>query len=337
MRFAVGSLVVVVGLAACAADDSTAMSTPTTTAPATTAGPAFERTSAAPTTTTTTTPTTIATAPPPAPGDAVVAITEDGRLVALNANNGVELIQLGTVALPSDPEIVGGLGVSQGGGVAYFSEPYEATGRIWSVPVAGGQPTVIGPGAYPAISPDDTTLAFVRPPNTIVVFDVTSGQEMSATTWSPADPDFFDTAGSITRLEWSSDGGAVVFQADYEGSRTFVYRPGEHATLTDATPLADSLVSPTWAGRDLIEGVWMCCYPEYAEPRTLHTHWVDESAEPALVVERAVLAVDWRPLGDRSAEINLGDTGGAAGTITLRNAAGQAAWTTPGRYVGVSV
>lgn len=331
---AAGCVVVVLGLTACAADDSTATSAPTTPAV-----PAFERTTAAPPATTSTTTTIATTAPPPAPDDPIVAITEDGRVMALKANNGVELVQLGTVTVAPDAGGGGGLAVSQGGGVAYFSDPHEVMGRIRSVPVTGGQPKFVAPGSYPAIHPNDTTLAYVRPPSTVVLFDLASGKELSATTWSPGDADFSHTGSAVTRLEWSPDGGALVMQADYEGSVTLVFRPGEHASLTDAESLSDSLVSPTWAGRDLIEGVWTCCYPDYAEPRTLQTHWARGSNEPALVVDRAALAVDWRPLGDRSAEINVVDPAGpsAAGTITLRNAAGRAAWTTPGRYLAVAV
>ncbi len=328
---------------------STVPTTPVTTpAPGTTAPPSPDTTVGSDTTAGTET-TVVGTAPESAPtapivttvapeppaADPILAVRDDGRIVTLSPTDGSEIVQLGAV---QTAEHSTGIGVSQANGVGYYSGPFENTGRIWKVPVAGGAPEQIAFGSYPAISPDGTTLAYVEPPRTIVLFDVATNQQLSSTTWDPNDPDFFHLGGSITRLEWSPDGTALVLQTNYEGSEVLVFRPGTDATLSAGDP-AGGVSSPTWAGNDRIESIHVCCYPEDLEPREVRTYELG-SDQPVTSEPRVVVVIDRRPDGTRSAEINIDDpssTFSDAGTLSLRDATGAIVWQTTDQYRAVSV
>ncbi|MEP7023323.1 MAG: hypothetical protein ABJB47_05815 [Actinomycetota bacterium] len=90
---------------------------------------------------------------------AIVAVTKAGALVVLDSANG-------SVARTLVPGGVLGdeISVAPGGDTVYFAVHSGCLGKVESVPVTGGSPTMISKGTLPAISPDGSRLAIANDP-----------------------------------------------------------------------------------------------------------------------------------------------------------------------------
>ena len=95
------------------------------------------------------------TARPPA----MAGVTAGGSLVLLSQATGSPIRTLVRGGVIGDE-----ISVSADGQTIYFSRRHGCVDDVESVPVSGGQPTLITTGSLPAISPDGSTLAFARQP-----------------------------------------------------------------------------------------------------------------------------------------------------------------------------
>ncbi|CAN5127568.1 hypothetical protein BH18ACT4_BH18ACT4_13020 [soil metagenome] len=183
-------------------DDSEASSSSTTATTAPHAGPA------------------VPAAPPPL----VVALTEGGRLVVIDAGTGAQVRELafhGDPAEADDPTVEGStsfieaVGVAPDGGTVYYSTCCEpAPGSTFQVPIGGGEPERVADGGYPAVSPDGTSLAVV---------DSAFGVKVSDSLQLPLDFGRFILVDDPLTVAprsaaWSPDGTqlAVDISGDYE-------------------------------------------------------------------------------------------------------------------------
>jgi WD40 repeat protein len=147
----------------------------------------------------------------------IVAVTAKGALVVLDPLSGEarRILVRGGVA-------GGAVAVSPDGRTVYFAARHGCLGEIESVPVTGGRPRMITPGALPAVSPDGTKLAFARQPGTgaagachhppaddqVVVRDLAAGGETvlpSAARQALRYP--------VSLLSWSPDSGRLLVSA----------------------------------------------------------------------------------------------------------------------------
>jgi hypothetical protein len=152
----------------------------------------------------------------------IVAVTTRGALVVLNPLTGVA-----SRILVAGGVLGGTVSVSPDGRSAYFAARHGCAAEIESVPVAGGRPAMITPGAVPAVSPDGTELALVREPGgllssgngngcqagtagsrvTVVIRDLRSGGERVY----PASPDAAAAPPvPVSRLSWAPDGTRLL-------------------------------------------------------------------------------------------------------------------------------
>lgn len=117
------------------------------------------------------------------------------------------------------------------------SHPRETQVAVWVVSFAGGEPRLIGEGDFPAISPDGTSVAFVK--NDQAWIAATDGA-------APARRMFVDR-GRTSELRWSADGARLAFVSNRE-AHSFI---GVYSN--DATPIAWQApgvtrdVSPRWS------------------------------------------------------------------------------------------
>jgi dipeptidyl aminopeptidase/acylaminoacyl peptidase len=81
-----------------------------------------------------------------------------------------------------------------------FAAQPEKT-QIFSVPFAGGEPKALSEGDYPALSPNSTTVAFIKG-NQVWSVPVDG---------SAAAKNLFTTRGSVGSLNWSPDGARLAF------------------------------------------------------------------------------------------------------------------------------
>lgn len=180
---------------------TTAASPRTTTSPTATAAPP------------TSLPTTPTSAVPPAPPTTIVAVTLDGRVVALDAVTGAELRELANlgdprVAVPEGPgpNFVTQVSVTPDGSTAYYDTCCEpAVGTIFSVPTDGSRPpSPLVNGLGPAVSPNGRYLAYTAV-NALVVRDLATGDERTFT-----DPSY-DPSPLFGDVAWSRDGTKVYY------------------------------------------------------------------------------------------------------------------------------
>lgn len=141
-----------------------------------------------------------------------------GEIVLVDAVSGE------TISVLVDGETLGGRGeaigtadleVSADGSTVYFV-PFGTPERIMSIPVAGGEPTLVAEGRKPTISPDGRSLAFVACEgimaacgNAILVRDLASGE---TTVWDVGVEDRW--AG---QLAWFPDARRLGFSMFYPG------------------------------------------------------------------------------------------------------------------------
>jgi len=156
---------------------------------------------------------------PSAPGRPdIVAVTSAGALVVLDPLSG-EARRI----LVSGGVSPGAIAVSPDGRTVYFAVRSGCVGEIESVPVAGGRPRLVTPGALPAVSPDGTKLAFARGPDStarsitcdnpnprgqVVVRDLPSGHETVLPEESHPTRIY-----PVSRLSWSPDSRSLLVSA----------------------------------------------------------------------------------------------------------------------------
>ncbi|MGQ0431518.1 MAG: hypothetical protein ACT452_03810 [Microthrixaceae bacterium] len=154
-----------------------------------------------------------------------VALTADGRVVAIDAKTGVSLRTLAQGAMTE----LSGLTVDREGGVVYFTRPWAnapcvglgpsgAVPELVRVALTGGPVEGLAPmeqypvtGYYPVVTPDGQFVAFMGGP---------CGEGLLAgfylpTPRTPAGPIWAATAANtiVKPLAWSSDSERVLFEA----------------------------------------------------------------------------------------------------------------------------
>jgi hypothetical protein len=197
----------------------------TSTTIGTTAAPT-PSTSIAPSTTAVTVPptappaTATPTAPPGAATTTIVAVTDDGRLVVLDAATGAELRELANLGDPRGggaegpgPNHVTTVSVSPDGSTAYYDSCCEpAAGLVSVIPTDGTREAeAINPGLGPTVSPDGRFLAYTAI-NAVVVRDLTTGQEQVFT--EPA----YDESPLFGEVTWSRDGTKLYYAWERQGA-----------------------------------------------------------------------------------------------------------------------
>ena len=110
--------------------------------------------------------------------------------------------------------------------------------QVWTVPFAGGEPKLAGEGDHPELSPDGSTVAFIR-----------GGQVFTAPLNDGLAKALFTTRGTVGELQWSADGTALAFTAN-RGDHSFigVYREGKPITWVNPGFTRDR--SPQWSPDD---------------------------------------------------------------------------------------
>lgn len=149
--------------------------------------------------------------------DVAVAVTDDGRVVVLDANSGQEVREL-LAGVRTDDPAKNDIAVTPDQRDAYVALPRQESGgddHIVRAPVAGGDAEiVVTGGSSPAVSPDGSTLAYVtlvgEPPGLseprLVLRNLVTDEEVQFT---GRDQPFH----SIADVAWTADGDEVVFTA----------------------------------------------------------------------------------------------------------------------------
>jgi Tol biopolymer transport system component len=202
---------------------------------------------------------TTTTGPPGEPpgGPAIVAITLEGDLVALDPESGnqTRIIAPAVVDLDANGRDFGGgreldLTVSPDGQTVYFVDEGRAQDGwiIEAVDVATGERRDITRGVSPSISPDGGTLAYADEygiePATIKLLDLATGEVEEVVI--PEDLWEVATPALQQGLIWHPDGERLYFQLEFEASGGAVIDVGEPDAVEQvwiSEELGDGLLS----------------------------------------------------------------------------------------------
>jgi hypothetical protein len=158
-----------------------------------------------------------ATATQAAP-ERVLGVTTSGDLALVDPRTGTRASTIVSGVSARDE-----VSVTADGSTIYYEQDAGCTGRIYSVPAAGGTPTLVTAGTLPAVSPDGSRLAFAGettpvtncfphlpppPEDLLVVRDLRTGAQ---TTYRAA-PQLTQTGliYPIDHLSWSADGSRLL-------------------------------------------------------------------------------------------------------------------------------
>ncbi|MFQ5570376.1 MAG: S9 family peptidase [Rhodothermales bacterium] len=131
----------------------------------------------------------------------------------------------------------GGSANRQGENPNPTSNPAGVEQALWRISADGGEPTQIGPGSNPSISPRGDGLAFRR---------------RGTIYWAPLDGDdepvqLFEARGGAGSLRWSPDGSKLAF-ASGRGTHSFIgVYDMDAETLAFLAPSVDRDGSPVWS------------------------------------------------------------------------------------------
>ena len=232
-----------------------------------------------------------------APGQ-VVALTTDGRLVALDAD-GAESATIAELGSYVDS---GGLAVAPDGNDIYLGfrtdDLSDCTGEIRRVDTADGTSDVIATDAdSPALSPDGTLLAYVTLSKKddicyrtgIVIEDLASGDELPLDAY-PA-PGVPDSTPPALPISWGP--GPLIASVDDDGTTLLDPATNEYETLAQREELAASLPPgplylPTLADEHTLVVLSNCCTTDEILTR------IDgdtDTPTPWATVDRAVISL----------------------------------------------
>lgn len=140
----------------------------------------------------------------------VALVREDGWLVTIDLASG-QARELHFVGDPNEstdveeggPYFIDAVDLSPDGQWVYFSTCCEpAVGQTFRIPVDGGEPQLVGFGAYPRVSPDGQHVAIAGSETVSVVRVADIGSDAPATT--------ITVACCSSRLAWSPDGSQLA-------------------------------------------------------------------------------------------------------------------------------
>ena len=164
---------------------------------------------------------------------------EGRKVTSYTQDDGQELTQL--LFSKDGKTIVYVRGGDHGGRQAEFppnpaGDPVQPKIQVWSVPVAGGTPKLIGDGDSPSISPDNSRVAFTREKK-IWIGSIDGSR--------PSQQAFY-ARGTSDSPVWSPDGQRLAFVSDRtDHSFIGVFTPGQPIRFVAPSTSRDSL--PVWS------------------------------------------------------------------------------------------
>jgi WD40 repeat protein len=218
--------------------------------------------------------------PPKGAPRKAVAISDDGRLVLLDARSGEEIRVLWTSPRKTTSGYlpIQSLALSPDRKDVYFTKVRQNSGQaILRVPVSGGRPERITAGAAPSVSPDGKSLAFSVPrdlgwwkrhrrqqvnfnANSIGVLQLETG-EVQAWRLDEDEEDFFQTQGHIYATTWSPDGTHIAYHFCYEGCEVRILDLDETSLSTSRALRVGEW--PSWISGSTLVTAETCCFPYY--------------------------------------------------------------------------
>lgn len=265
--------------------------------------------------------------------DAAVAVTDDGRVVLLDASSGEETRELMS-GVPTDDPAKNDVAVTRDQAEAYVAVPSQESGgdtHIVRVPTAGGDhEVVVADGSSPAVSPDGSTLAYAvhvgdvgDPDPRLVLRNLVTGEEVRFA--GTDEPLFY-----ISDVEWTADGSEVVFTVGE--INTGVYAVDRNATSMDQARRlgpgeqqgSDLSWRSTAAFGDDLAVVEMCCDAGFEERwRIISVDPADGSVAGPLVPEERIEARHLDSNADATGLLIVEGGGPGGGTLQRWHGSGS--------------